>query len=201
MLLREDHALRLILMAWMLMGFGNLMLLPLRVEYLAEPQYGISASVTTITILTVAVPSVMRLLTTPFFGRVFDRMSVFTIRILLNILFVGYVVAFFSTTSLVWLVVGSIILGLAFAGGDLMWLLWVTKFAPPGRTADYMGLHTFFTGTRAVVAPMFAYLVIARVSLGWLAVFGALLMVVSSIILVPGATRAERERRLSAATR
>ena len=197
-LLREDRSLRLILLAWMLMGFGNLMLLPLRVDYLAEPQYGISASATTITILTVAVPSVMRLLTTSFFGRIFDRMSVFTIRILLNILFIGYVAAFFSTTSLVWLWIGSIILGLAFAGGDLMWLLWVTKFAPPGRTADYMGLHTFFTGIRAVIAPLFAYLVIARVSLGWLAVLGAVLMLLSSIILLPGAAQAESERRLSA---
>lgn len=194
-LLREDRALGLILGAWMLMGFGNLMLLPLRVDYLAEPEYGIEATATTITILTVAVPSVLRLLTTTFFGRVFDRMSVFTIRIALNVLFVLYVAAFFSTTSFVWLTIGSILLGLAFAGGDLMWMLWVTKFAPPGRTADYMGLHTFLTGVRAISAPLFAYLVIERVSLGWLAVVGALLMIASGLVLLPSAVRDERRRR------
>lgn len=199
-LLREDRALGLILGAWMLMGFGNLMLLPLRVDYLAEPEYGIMATATTITVLTVAVPSLMRLLTTWLFGRIFDRMSVFTIRIALNALFVVYVVTFFSTTSLVWLWVGSIVLGLAFAGGDLMWMLWVTKFAPPGRTADYMGLHTFLTGARAVTAPLFAYLVVGPLSLGWLAVLGVVLMTTSGLILLPSAVRDERRRHASPAT-
>ncbi len=196
-LLGEDPRLRIILMSWMLMGFGNLMLLPLRVEYLAQPVYGIEASATTITVLTVAVPSLMRLLTTSVFGSVFDRMSVFTIRIGLNLLFIVYVVSFFSGTSPFGLWFGSIVLGLAFAGGDLMWMLWVTKFAPPGRVADYMGLHTFFTGVRAVSAPLFGYLVIARVSLGWIAVFGAALMVASSVMLVPASIHDERRRRLA----
>lgn len=191
-LLGQDRVLTLILGSWMLMGFGNLMLLPLRVDYLAEPRYGIEASATLITTLTVAVPSVIRILFTSPFGRIFDRMSVFTVRIGLNLLFVAYVALFFSTTNLAMIWAGSIVLGFAFAGGELMWMLWVTKFAPPDRVADYMGLHTFFTGVRAVAAPLFAYLVIQRVSLGWLALSGAVLMLVSAAILVPDALRAER---------
>jgi hypothetical protein len=66
----------------------------------------------------------------------------------------SYVAIFFSTTSTAMLWLGSITLGLAIAGGDLMWMLWVTEFAPPDRTADCMGLHTFFTGVRAVSAPL-----------------------------------------------
>lgn len=198
-LMRSDPALRLLLGSWMMMGFGNLMLLPLRVDYLAEPKYGIGASATTITVLTVAVPSLMRLLTTTFFGRVFDNMSVFTIRVALNVLFIAYVALFFSTTSTVMLWLGSITLGLAIAGGDLMWMLWVTKFAPPDRTADYMGLHTFFTGVRAVSAPLFGYLVIEQVSLQWLAVLGAGLMALSSVVLLPRSISDERDRRLATA--
>ena len=194
-LLREDRRLGVILAAWMFMGFGNLMLLPLRIEFLAQPQYGIEASATTITVLTVAVPSLMRLLTSTFFGRVFDRMSVFSIRIGLNVLFIVSVATFFSGTSPIGLWIGSITLGLAFAGGDLMWMLWVTKFAPPGRVADYMGLHTFLTGLRTVAAPLFAYAVIEQISLGWVAVLGAGLMVVSSLILLPDAVADERSRR------
>ncbi|MEO6570305.1 MAG: MFS transporter [Ilumatobacteraceae bacterium] len=194
-LLTADHRLRVILGAWMLMGFGNLMLLPLRIEYLAQPQYGIEADAAMITILTVAVPSVMRLLTTTVFGAVFDRMSVFTLRIVVNVLFLVYVVAFFSGTTMIGLWLGSITLGVAIAGGDLLWMLWITKFAPPGEAADYMGLHTFFTGLRAIIAPLFGYLVIAEVSLGRLAVLGAVLMIVSSVVLVPDALRDERERR------
>jgi predicted MFS family arabinose efflux permease len=197
-LVRTDRQLRMTLSAWMLMGFGNLMLLPLRVEYLAEAQYGIAADAAMITLLTVTIPSVVRFLTTPIFGRMFDRISFFAARILTNLLFAVYVVAFFSGTSDVALYVGSITLGVAVAGGDLMWMLWVTKFAPHDRVADYMGLHTFFTGVRAVTAPLIGFLVIERFSLGWVAVIAAALMVVSSVVLVPEA-RAERQRRAAVA--
>ena len=131
----------------MLMGFGNLMLLPLRVDYLIEPEYGIEATATTVTLLTVAVPSVVRLAR--------DRHVRSVVRSTLGVhgagspstrFFLLYVISFFSTTSPIGLWAGSISLGLAFAGSELMWMMWVTKFAPPDRTADYMGLHTFFTG-------------------------------------------------------
>jgi hypothetical protein len=194
-LLRSDRTLAVLLGAWMLMGFGNLMLLPLRIDYLAEPSYGIVASATVITVVTVAIPSIVRLVTTPLFGRVFDRMSVFTLRVLVNLLFIAYVAAFFATTDLVWIVVGSVVLGAAFAGGDLLWMLWVTKFAPADRTADYMGLHTFLTGVRAVAAPLVAYAVVGRLSLGRLAAVGVALMLASSTVLVPGMIRDERARR------
>ena len=197
-LVRTDRQLRMTLIAWMLMGFGNLMLLPLRVEYLAEPEYGVAADAALITLLTVTIPSVVRFLTTPIFGRMFDRISFFAARILTNLLFAVYVLAFFSGTSELALYVGSITLGIAIAGGDLMWMLWVTKFAPPDRVADYMGLHTFFTGVRAVTAPVLGFLVIERFSLGWVAAIAAGLMVVSSAVLVPEA-RAERRRRALAA--
>jgi predicted MFS family arabinose efflux permease len=192
-LVRTDRQLRMTLAAWMLMGFGNLMLLPLRVEYLAEPEYGIAADAAMITLLTVTIPSVIRFAATPLFGRMFDKLSFFSARIITNLLFAVYVVAFFSGTSEVALWIGSITLGIAIAGGDLMWMLWVTKFAPPDRVADYMGLHTFFTGVRAVSAPLLAFVVIERLSLGWVAAIAAALMVVSSIVLVPE-MRAERAR-------
>jgi predicted MFS family arabinose efflux permease len=192
-LMAEDRQLRLTLMAWMLMGFGNLMLMPLRVEYLAQPKYGIQASAATIMVLTVAIPSVMRLVTTPIFGRLFDRMSFFASRITINLLFAAYVAAFFTGSSTFALWLGAITLGIAIAGGDLMWMLWVTKFAPPQRVADYMGLHSFFTGIRAVLAPLLAFLVVGQLPLVWIAVISASLMIVASAILVPEA-RAERRR-------
>ena len=37
---RDDRVFRATLIAWMLMGFANLMMLPLRVEFLANPKYG-----------------------------------------------------------------------------------------------------------------------------------------------------------------
>lgn len=197
-LLKADRRLSLTLVAWMLMGFGNLMLLPLRVEYLANPQYGIAASTAMIAVITVVVPSIVRLISMPVFGWIFDRMSFFASRILVNVLFAVYVAAFFTGTSTAGLVLGAVVLGIGSAGGDLMWSLWVTKFAPPGRTADYMGLHTFFTGIRAVLAPIVGFAILGRVSLGAVALIAAALMVASALVLVPEA-RAERARRADAA--
>lgn len=186
-MLREDRNLRVLITAWMFMGFGNLMLMPLRVEYLAQEQYGIAATATVITVVTVAIPSVVRLVLTPIFGRIFDKAPVYVARITLNLIFVLYVLTFFSTSSMVMIVLGSVLLGVAFSGGDIMWNLWVTKFATPDRVADYMGIHAFFTGVRAVIAPLVGYLVIARLSLPVLAILGAGLMVVSCLILLPRA--------------
>lgn len=193
-LLAEDRRLRLTIGAWMLMGFGNLMLLPLRVEYLARPQYGIDAGPAKILVLTTVVPSAVRLVSMPIFGVLFDRISFFAGRILVNVLFAMYVAAFFTGTSDLGLVVGAVVFGIGSAGGDLMWSLWVTKFAPPGRTADYMGLHTFFTGVRAFLAPLLAFAIVGHLSLAWIALVAASMMVGSSIVLVPE-MRAERRAR------
>ena len=198
-LLGDDRRLRLTLIAWMLMGFGNLMLLPLRVEYLGNSRYGINADAAKIIVLTVVVPSVVRLLAMPLFGMVFDHMSFFSARILVNVLFAMYVAAFFTGTSDTSLVIGSVVLGVGSAGGDLMWSLWVTKFAPTGRTADYMGLHTFFTGVRAVVAPIAGFAILGHVPLATVAFLAAGLMLAASFVLVPE-MRAERSARLATAT-
>ena len=192
-LLREDRRLTLVLAAWMLMGFGNLMLLPLRVEYLAQPRYGINATAGLIVVLTVVIPSAVRLASMPVFGFVFDRLRFFTARIIVNLVFALYVAAFFTGTGMTGLVAGAVLLGIGSAGGDLMWSLWVTKFSPPGRTADYMGLHTFFTGIRAFLAPLIGFAVLGHVSLGLVAVGAAALMVVSSLVLAPEARAEWRE--------
>jgi predicted MFS family arabinose efflux permease len=178
------------------MGFGNLMLLPLRVEYLARPIYGIDADAAQITMLTVTVPSIVRLVCMPLFGNLFDRMSFFAARIMVNLLFALYVAAFFSGSSDLGLLLGAVAFGVGSAGGDLMWTLWVTKFAPPGRVADYMGLHTFFTGIRAVAAPLLGFLVIERFDLETVAWIAAGLIVVSSMVLLP---EARLERRAAIA--
>lgn len=193
-LLREDRRLRLTLTAWMLMGFGNLMLYPLRVEYLGNSRYGINADAAKIVVLTVVIPSVVRLLAMPLFGHVFDRLSFFSARILVNIVFALYVAAFFTGTSDNSLIIGSVLLGIGAAGGDLMWSLWVTKFAPPGRTADYMGLHTFSTGLRAVVAPVVGFAILGHIPLATVALIAAGLMLTASFVLIPE-MRAERIAR------
>jgi MFS family permease len=180
---REDRVFRLTLICWMLMGFANLMMLPLRVEYLANPRYGLMLSASVIALLTGVIPNALRLALAPVWGHLFDRMNFFALRVVLNLGFAVSILTFFTSDTLWGLAAGAVIFGIANAGGDVAWTLWVTKFAPPGRVADYMAVHTFFTGLRGVVAPLVAFHLIAHFSVGALGGVSAGLIVMASVIL------------------
>jgi hypothetical protein len=64
------------------------------------------------------------------------------------------------------------------------WNLWVTKFAPPDRVADYMSVHTFFTGTRGLVAPLVAFHVVSNFSIAGLGSVSAGLILFASLVLM-----------------
>jgi hypothetical protein len=81
---RDDRLFRQVLISWMLMGFGNLITLPLRIEYLANPVHGVSMTNGQIAFVTGVVPNLARLIVTPFCGMAFDRMNFFTMRAMLN---------------------------------------------------------------------------------------------------------------------
>ena len=182
---RRDRLFRQTLICWMLMGFANLMMLPMRVEYLANPKYGLALSVGEIAFLTGVVPNSARLLLSPIWGWLFDRMNFFVLRVSVNLGFAAGILAFFTSNSVAGLILGSVVYGISNAGGDVAWGLWVTKFAPPARVADYMSVHTFFTGVRGVVAPLLAFhlvSILAMETLGWLSVA---LIVLASLMLAP----------------
>ena len=187
---RTDRLFRQTLIAWMFLGFANLMMLPLRVEYLANPKYGVTLrgaalSAGTIAMFTSVLPNAARLLLNPLWGRLFDRMNFFVLRITLNLGFVIGILSFFTSDGMAGLVAGAIFYGIAMAGGDVAWGLWVTKFAPPERVADYMSVHTFFTGVRGVVAPLAAFCLAARMPLPAMGWMSAGLIVVGTLFLIP----------------
>ena len=188
--LREDRLFRQTIISWMFLGFATLMMAPLRVEYLANPRYTVSwrgqlLSAGTIAMLTGVIPNIARLILNPIWGVLFDRMNFFVLRITLNFGFMLGILSFFTTGSVAGLVVGAILFGVANAGADVAWSLWVTKFAPPDRVADYMSVHTFFTGVRGVAAPLVAFQLVNRLEpqlLGWIS---AGLIVIGSAFLFP----------------
>jgi predicted MFS family arabinose efflux permease len=182
---RDDKLFRRTLICWMFMGFANLMMLPLRVEYLASPRYGLNLTVGMIALLTGVIPNVARLILSPVWGHLFDRMNFFALRVTLNAGFAIGILTFFVSDSFLGLVIGAVIFGISNAGGDVAWSLWVTKFAPPGRVADYMSVHTFFTGVRGVLAPLVAFTLVQKLSLGILAGLSAALIVAASLLLLP----------------
>jgi hypothetical protein len=169
----------------MLMGFANLMMIPMRVEMLANPAYGIGLSVGEIAFLTGVVPNTARILLSPLWGWLFDRANFFVLRVFLNIGFAIGILTFFTSNDLAGLIVGAVVFGISNAGGDIAWSLWVTKFAPDNRVADYMSVHTFFTGLRGMIAPITAFQLaktLTMTSLGWIS---AGLIALASALLIP----------------
>jgi MFS family permease len=183
--LRNDRVFRTTMIVWMLMGFANLMMTPLRIEYLANPKYGLALTPQEIALLIAIIPAIVRLVLSPAWGWLFDRMNFFVLRITINLAFAASIFVFFTGASWAGLIMGSIVFGIAVSGGDLAWSLWVTKFAPPHLVADYMSVHTFFTGVRGVLAPMLAFQLIAAVSMATMGLICTALIIIASLMLVP----------------
>ena len=168
----------------MLIGIGNLATIPLRTEYAGSDSRGVGHAPDMILLLTVILPGVFRVLAVPLAGRLFDHMNFMHLRMIVNALFAGSIVLFF-TRALWTQVLGSVLFGIAFGGGGVLWHLWVTKFCEPEHTADYVSVHTFLTGLRGALMPLVAFSLLAWLSIeemGWIA-FGCIL--VSILMLIP----------------
>ena len=196
---QSDALFRRLLICWMIFGVGNLMTLPLRVEYAANPKYGFNLSVSVIAVVTAVVPNLARLVSSRLWGLLFDRINFFTLRAIVNTALASGIVIYFSSSSLSGLILGATVFGMAASGGEVMWSLWVTKFAPPQRAADYMSVHTFFTGIRGLLSPFLGFFLVGLLPmqvLGWIS--GG--MIFASIFLLAGKIR-EGERALELRSR
>jgi MFS family permease len=190
---KTDRLFRQTLICWMLMGFANLMMMPMRVEYLANPKYGLGMEPAEVAMLVSVIPNLARLVLSPVWGHLFDKVNFFILRVAVNLGFATGILTFFFADDFYGLLLGALAFGIANAGGDIAWSLWVTKFAPPAHVADYMSVHTFFTGLRGIVAPFAAFHLAATVSLTTMGCICAGLIFLASILLLP-------ELRTSAAT-
>lgn len=182
--LLTDSLLRNTTISWMLLGFGNLMMLPLRVEYLANPVYGLNLTEVEIAAFVSVLPNLARLGGTYVWGRLFDSMNFFSLRIALNLSFLTGILSFFMTSSHWGLAFSALIFGFSTSGGDVAWTLWVTKFAPPGRVPDYMAVHTFFTGVRGLLAPITAFSLLGVMTIQALSFVSGALILTATILLV-----------------
>lgn len=181
----KDRMFGAMLGAWMLMGMGNLITVPLRIEYMANPAYGINATNAQIAMATAVIPSLVRVFTTHLWGYFFDRFDFFLIRMALNGFALAAILLFFASTTLWHLFLAGGILGFAVAGSNIAWSLWVTKFAPANRAPDYMSVHTFATGIRGVMAPFIGFAVIVALSPLTTGIIAASLIGTSILLLIP----------------
>lgn len=181
-LIWKDRLFGFILGAWMLLGLGNLITIPIRVEYLANPAFGINADNATIALLLVVIPALARLLSTKFWGRLFDQFHFVTTRNSLNFCFLLSIALFFFTTN-VWLLgLAMAFQGIAMGGGKIFWGLWVTKIAPPEKASAYMSIHMALTGCRGTLAPFLGYWILAQSSPALVAWTG-LVLILAAILL------------------
>ncbi|MEM8550625.1 MAG: MFS transporter, partial [Verrucomicrobiota bacterium] len=109
----KDKLFGWLLFCWMIIGVTNLLTLPLRVEYMADPRFGINASNEDIVLVTFVIPMIVRLASTRMWGILFDRINFILWRILVNTCFIVAFLIFFNSTSLLMLGLGMGFVGLA----------------------------------------------------------------------------------------
>ena len=181
-LVRQDPLFGGLLVAWMLAGFGVLMSLPMRIEYVANPEYRISLPNRIVVFVTFIVPSIIRILGSPWWGKIFDKVHFIGTRIFLNACFLMGNLLFFNGDSIIFWIIGGIFWGIGNGGGMIAWNLWVTRIAPANRTAAYMSIHTGSTGFRGCLAPFIGYEILSRFGFASMLWTSSILIILSLIM-------------------
>ncbi len=182
-LIREDRIFGYLCAAQMLLGLGNLATLPLRTEYAGSSTLGMGLGPGIVLGLVIVIPEAARLLSIAVWGRLFDQWNFIVLRLVINLFFAFSIILFFIPNAAC-MVVGGILFGIATGGGKIAWTLWVTKFAPSDKTADYMAVHTFLTGLRGVAAPQLAYAALAAWTVPQVGWCGAALVFSACVMLL-----------------
>jgi len=182
----KDRTFGYVCATWMLMGIANLAILPLRMEYVAneDKSVGLGYDAWIVLLLIQIVPGLVRFISAHFWGRMFDNANFIVLRIVLNLLFAFNMLLFFQDQFWVQ-ILAAVCFGLGEGGGEIAWSLWVTKFSPPNRTAEYMGVHVFLTGLRGVIAPQIVYSLLAPLGMRTITYVTMGMILVASAMLLP----------------
>lgn len=182
---KVDRDFRTLLISWMMMGVGNLIAACLFVEYLANKRHGINLPEAQVAWITGVVPVAFRMLCSYPWGLIYDRIGLFKVRAILNVIFAAGILTFFLGKGVVAWTTGMALWGIANAGGNVTWGLWVTKLAPKHAVAEYMSVHSFLTGFRGLIAPPLAFGAIGIMSFQTLSLIcGAAILSASAFITV-----------------
>ena len=181
----QDKSFGYVLLTWFIMGFANLWTLPLRVDYVTAPEWGIEGSAIYVAMIITIIPETIRMILIPFWASLFDKMNFVVLRMTLNLLF-GFGVLLFFVTSNPWVIgMGSALIGAAFAGGSIAWNLWVTKYAPPGKAGAYMSVHVSLTGIRGTIGPILGYWTVNLIGARNIGIISCVMMVFATLMLIP----------------
>lgn len=183
--LKTDLVFRKLIMTWMVLGLGNLLCIALFVEYITNEYYGFALDEAKISMVTTTVPMLAFIFSVFVWGTVYDKMEFYRLRVLVNVFFLAGILVFFFAPSYLWLCVGMALHGVGKAGGNVLWSLWTTKFAPADHVGEYMSVHTCLTGFRGIISAFVAFPLILLAGPHVIGLIGAGLILVSSLWLMP----------------
>jgi MFS family permease len=193
----SDRPFRKLLIVWMILGFGNLAAFALLVEFISNPVYGYDLGADRVGMLTSTIPMLVFIACVVPWGIVFDRLPFYRVRALVNLFFIGGILTYYLGGSWLTLCIGMALYGVARSGGNILWTLWVTRFADAERVVEYMSVHSFLTGVRGVIAPIVAFAAVEHLGPSTVAWTAAALIVLGTVALTPeliAETRAQREK-------
>jgi hypothetical protein len=151
--LRNDPMWAKFQVSMFILGLGNLMMNPIIVITLKE-QFGmgyLKSILVTSTLQAVIMPFAI-----PMWARMLDRAHVVKFRAVHSWIFVvaTSVFAIGAWQHQAWMFfAGSVMLGIAYGGGQLAWNLGHVDFAPPSETSRYMASHVTLNGVRGLIGP------------------------------------------------
>ena len=152
--LREDRDFRDYMIGMMVFGSGNLMVIPMLVIMLNE-QFSLARL--TQVLITSSIPLVCLCLCVRPWARLLDRNHIFGYRAVHSWFYVASTLVFLlaASSGQAWLLwPGSVLLGVANAGGHLGWNLGHNDFSNDAWASLYMAIHVTLTGVRGLLAPL-----------------------------------------------
>lgn len=141
------------------------------------------------------VPQLVFAVSSPAWGRVFDRIGILRCRLLSSVIMAAYLACYFLgivSISPLWIYLGSILQGVANAGGQLTWYLASSHFAP--RVEDvpiYNSIHFTLNGVRGLIFPYVGTLLLL-----WTGPWAVMAATLVSLGSVPFLTRALGRREM-----
>jgi len=180
----KDRLFLWMLSGLMVTGIGVMLTIPIRVEYLVNPAYGLNFSNTLVLCIAMVVPLVTDVSSIPIWGRAYDKFNLAYVRTFAGIFFLLGLFLFFQSKSLPLLCLASALIGTGVGGGTMVWTLWVTKVAPKGSESTYMSLHIFFTGMRGLPAPFLGYWILTNLGPSAVSWGSAILIILGCLVFI-----------------
>lgn len=181
-LIWKDKLFGWMIIAYIILGIGTAMVIPIKIEYMANPTFKINASNLNITLINVIIPAISMIISTKLWGYIFDKINFIKTRLLVNACFIASFLTFFTSTNIIILGISSVLNGIALSGGMLVWNLWVTKIAPNEKVPAYMSAHSATSGLKGLIAPATGYAVLSYKDPITVGIVAAILMILSCIM-------------------